>query len=202
MLEYATRTHQSALPPLRKTSSRAHRARAMPIRVEKCANEKLKYLGGNLWGGNGSIHRSGFASTRRGFRLVDSLPSPQTAPWTIWRHMESERPAATRFVSRYSSLSASEAPRPVTMLAPWNHRCMTREEFGLRRSLRGASFEFLPVSSARGVIDSVYRPKRPIIPHTLLRPVPREILDRPFASHRNRFGSRKRLHCVAEDSLF
>jgi len=90
MLEYATRTHQVGAPTVAKDflPARIEHA-AMPIRVEKWrVNEKLKYrVVGILWGGNGSIQSLGIRfNPEEDFVLVDSLPSPQTAPWTIWSH--------------------------------------------------------------------------------------------------------------------
>jgi hypothetical protein len=61
----------------------------MPIRVEKwLVNERVKYrVVGILWGGSGSIQSLGIRfNPEEDFVLVDSLPSPQTRPWTIWSH--------------------------------------------------------------------------------------------------------------------
>jgi len=90
MLEYAARTRQVGAPSVAKDflPARIEHA-AMPIRVEKwLVNEKLKYrVVGILWGGSASIQSLGIRfNPEEDFVPVDSLPSPQTAPWTIWSH--------------------------------------------------------------------------------------------------------------------
>jgi len=114
MLEYATRTHQVGAPTVAKDflPARIEHA-AMPIRVEKWrVNEKLKYrVVGILWGGNGSIQSLGIRfNPEEDFVLVDSLPSPQTAPWTIWSHTWNPK-APGRYTIRLALLQPQLHPK-------------------------------------------------------------------------------------------
>jgi len=114
MLEYATRTHQVGAPTVAKDflPARIEHA-AMPIRVEKWrVNEKLKYrVVGILWGGNGSIQSLGIRfNPEEDFVLVDSLPSPQTAPWTIWSHTWNPK-APGRYTIRLALLNPALHPK-------------------------------------------------------------------------------------------
>jgi DMSO/TMAO reductase YedYZ molybdopterin-dependent catalytic subunit len=90
MLEYATRTHQAGSPAIAKDflPARIDRA-AMPIRVEKWQVEgKLRYrVVGILWGGAEWVRTLGIRfNPEEEYVPVDSLPVPQTAPWTLWSH--------------------------------------------------------------------------------------------------------------------
>jgi len=114
MLEYATRTHQVGSPKLAKDflPARIEHA-AMPIRVEKwLVNEKVKYrVVGILWGGTGSIRSLGIRfNPEEDFVLVDSLPSPQTAPWTIWSHSWNPK-APGRYTIRLALLNPELHPK-------------------------------------------------------------------------------------------
>ena len=90
MLEYAGRTHQLGSPALAKDflSARIDHA-AMPIRVEKWRVEgKVRYrVVGILWGGSETVRAIGIRfNPEEEYIRVDSLPTPQTAPWTVWSH--------------------------------------------------------------------------------------------------------------------
>ena len=90
MLEYATRTHQVGSPALAKDFLPAHIDHAaMPIRVEKWqVGGKLRYrVVGILWGGSESVRGLGIRfNPEEEYVPVDSLATPQTAPWTLWSH--------------------------------------------------------------------------------------------------------------------
>jgi len=114
MLEYATRTHQLGSPTLAKDflPARIDHA-AMPIRVEKwLVNEKPKYrVVGILWGGNGPIQSLGIRfNPEEDFVPVDSLPSPQTTPWTIWSHTWNPK-ARGRYTIRLALLEPELHPK-------------------------------------------------------------------------------------------
>ncbi len=114
MLEYATRTHQIGSPNLAKgfLPARIEHA-AMPIRVEKwLVNEEVKYrVVGILWGGSGSIQSLGIRfNPEEDFVLVDSLRSPQTAPWTIWSHTWNPK-APGRYTIRLALLNPESHPK-------------------------------------------------------------------------------------------
>ena len=90
MAEYATRTHQSGSPRLAKdfVAARIEHA-AMPIRVEKWrVGGSLSYrVVGLLWGGTQSIGRLGIRfNPEEEYVHVETLPTPQTSPWTLWTH--------------------------------------------------------------------------------------------------------------------
>jgi DMSO/TMAO reductase YedYZ molybdopterin-dependent catalytic subunit len=90
MIEYATRTHQDGSPRLAKDfrAARVEHA-AMPIRVEKrLEGSSLVYrVVGILWGGSESIRQLTIRfNPEEEYVPVDSLPTPQTMPWTIWSH--------------------------------------------------------------------------------------------------------------------
>jgi len=90
MLEYAARTNQIGSPPLAKDflPARIDHA-AMPIRVEKWqVGGKLRYrVVGILWGGAESIRSLAIRfNPEEEYVPVESLPKPQTAPWTLWSH--------------------------------------------------------------------------------------------------------------------
>jgi DMSO/TMAO reductase YedYZ molybdopterin-dependent catalytic subunit len=90
MTEYAGRTHQNGSPRLAKDflPARIEHA-AMPIRVEKLrVNGKLKYrVTGLLWGGHGTVSKLGIRfNPEEEYVPVESLPVPQTTPWTLWSH--------------------------------------------------------------------------------------------------------------------
>jgi len=114
MFEYATRTHQLGSPSLAKDFLPAHiEHAAMPIRVEKwLINEKLKYhVVGILWGGSGSIQSLGIRfNPEDDFVPVDSLPSPQTTPWTIWSHAWTPK-APGRYTIRVALLNPELHPK-------------------------------------------------------------------------------------------
>lgn len=90
MLEYATRTHQVGSPAMAKDFLPAwidHAA--MPVRVEKWrVGGKLRYrVVGILWGGSEGVRALGIRfNPEEDFVPVDSLPTPQTGPWTVWSH--------------------------------------------------------------------------------------------------------------------
>lgn len=114
MLEYATRTHQVGAPSLAKDflPARIEHA-AMPIRVEKwLVDKKIKYrVAGILWGGNGSVQSLGIRfNPEEDFVPVDSLPSPQTAPWTVWSHLWTPR-APGRYTIRLALLQPELHPK-------------------------------------------------------------------------------------------
>ena len=99
MLEYATRTHQNGIPRLAKDflPARIEHA-AMPIRVEKwLVGEKLRYrVVGLLWGGNQPVTRLGIRfHPEEEFVPVDSLPTPQKTPWSLWSHLWEPRERGT-----------------------------------------------------------------------------------------------------------
>jgi hypothetical protein len=90
MAEYATCTHQSGSPRLAKdfVAARIEHA-AMPIRVEKWrVGGSLSYrVVGLLWGGTQSIGALGIRFNPEGeYVHVETLPTPQTSPWTLWSH--------------------------------------------------------------------------------------------------------------------
>lgn len=90
MLEYATRTHQNGSPSLAKDflPARIDHA-AMPIRVEKwLVGEKVRYrVVGLLWGGSESVQLLSIRfNPEEDYLRVDTLPVPQTTPWTLWSH--------------------------------------------------------------------------------------------------------------------
>jgi hypothetical protein len=91
MLEYASRTHQNGSPRLAKDylAARIDHA-AMPIRVEKwLVGDKVRYrVVGLLWGGLQPIKTLGIRfNPEESYVAVDSLPSSQTTPWTLWSHI-------------------------------------------------------------------------------------------------------------------
>jgi DMSO/TMAO reductase YedYZ molybdopterin-dependent catalytic subunit len=90
MAEYAGRTHQKGSPRLAKEflSARIGHA-AMPVRVEKwVAGGKLTYrVVGLLWGGAETVRKLGIRfNPEEEYVRVESLPVPQTTPWTLWSH--------------------------------------------------------------------------------------------------------------------
>jgi DMSO/TMAO reductase YedYZ molybdopterin-dependent catalytic subunit len=90
MLEYATRTHQDGSPRLARDfrAARVEHA-AMPIRVEKrLEGDSIVYrVVGMLWGGSESIRQLAIRfNPEEEYVPVDWLPTPQTAPWTLWSH--------------------------------------------------------------------------------------------------------------------
>ena len=90
MLEYATRTHQIGTPALAKDFLPAQIDHAaMPVRVEKWqVGGRLRYrVVGILWGGAESVRILGIRfNPEEEYVPVDSLPTAQTAPWTLWSH--------------------------------------------------------------------------------------------------------------------
>jgi DMSO/TMAO reductase YedYZ molybdopterin-dependent catalytic subunit len=90
MTEYAARTHQNGSPRLGKDylPARIDHA-AMPIRVEKWrAAGHLRYrVVGLLWGGSDTVTKLGIRfNPEEEYVPVESLPVPQTTPWTLWSH--------------------------------------------------------------------------------------------------------------------
>jgi len=99
MLEYATRTHQIGSPALAKDflPARIDHA-AMPVRVEKWqVGGKLRYrVVGILWGGAETVRTLAIRfNPEQEYVLVDSLPTPQSSPWTLWSHTWSPSEAGT-----------------------------------------------------------------------------------------------------------
>ncbi|MEM9193107.1 MAG: molybdopterin-dependent oxidoreductase [Myxococcota bacterium] len=109
MMEFATRTHQTAIHALARDYLPASMDQAaMPIRVEKWNVEgQIVYrLVGVMWGGYEPTSALGFSSGRGDFTLVDTCP-PQTqnATWTMWQH--AWRPSA---VGEYRLLLSVDDP--------------------------------------------------------------------------------------------
>jgi DMSO/TMAO reductase YedYZ molybdopterin-dependent catalytic subunit len=114
MTEYAGRTHQNGSPQLAKDflPARIDHA-AMPIRVEKWreAGHVSYRVVGLLWGGSGTVTRLGIRfNPEEEYVPIESLPVPQTTPWTLWRH--TWRPSERgRYTIRLAILEPNAHPK-------------------------------------------------------------------------------------------
>ena len=88
MTEYAGRTHQNGSPRLAKNFQPARIDHAaMPVRVEKwrVAGKVTYRVVGLLWGGTETVRALGIRfNPEEEYVRVESLPVPQTTPWTLW----------------------------------------------------------------------------------------------------------------------